>query len=580
MRIPYIPEEAPFSGDQRAWLAGFLAGLHSRAAMAGVAAAPAAEAKPATVLHLLYGTQTGNAEGLAEEAAKSARALGLDARLQPLDELTPEALTQMRQVLVVCSTYGEGEMPDGAQLFWEALSSETAPRLEDLRFAVLALGDTSYDGFCKAGKLLDMRLEQLGGRRLAPRLDCDLDYEAPAAAWLAATLPQIAEKGAALAPQAAAPKAAAQEGFTRKHPYSARLSVNRLLSGADSAKEIRHYEFDLGASNLAYEAGDALGVIPRNDPALVAEILTHLDAKSESAAPGHDRPLGRLLEDNFEIVTPSRDLIAAVEARAGHEELSHILRNGDREALDAWLWGRDLLDVLRLAPKGEFDAAAFLGLLKPLQHRAYSISSSPKAHPGEVHLTIASVRYMGEGRLHGGVCSTFLADRAGETAGIFLSPNKSFRPPADDSAPMIMVGPGTGIAPFRAFLEERRARGAAGRNWLFFGDQHRASDFIYGDELGEMSRAGLLTRLDLAFSRDQAEKIYVQTRMRENGKALFSWLEEGGCFYVCGDASRMAKDVDAALHEIIATHAGVSPEAATEYVNGLKREKRYLRDVY
>lgn len=585
MRIPYIPEEAPFSGDQRAWLAGFLAGLHSRAAM-GVgagAAAPAAEAKPATVLHLLYGTQTGNAEGLAEEAAKSARALGLDARVQSLDEMTPELLAGMRQALFVCSTYGEGEMPDGAQLFWEALSADAAPRLEDLRFAVLALGDTSYDGFCKAGKLLDMRLEQLGGRRIAARIDCDLDYEGPAAVWLSSTLPLVAEKGAA-APKAEAPKPAAPaaktEGFTRKHPYSARILTNRLLSGAESAKEIRHYEFELGASNLTYEAGDALGVVPRNDPALVAEILEHLGAKAEDAAPGHDRPLGRLLEERFEIVTPSRDFIAAVEARAGHEELSHVLRNGDREALDAWLWGRDLLDVLRLAPKGEMDAPTFLGLVKPLQHRAYSISSSPKAHPGEVHLTIASVRYMGEGRLHGGVCSTFLADRAEGTAGIFVSPNKSFRLPADDSAPLIMVGPGTGIAPFRAFLEERRARGAKGRNWLFFGDQRRASDFIYADELGEMSRSGLLTRLDLAFSRDQAEKIYVQTRMRENGKALFSWLEEGGCFTVCGDASRMAKDVDAALHEIIATHAGVSPEAATEYVNGLKREKRYLRDVY
>lgn len=581
MRLPYIPEEAPFSGDQRAWLAGFLAGLHSRAAMGGAAVAPAAAARPATVLHLLYGTQTGNSEGLAEEAAKSARALGLDARVQPLDEMTPEALAGMKQALFVCSTYGEGEMPDGAQLFWEALSSDAAPRLEDLRFAVLALGDTSYDGFCKAGKLLDMRLEQLGGRRLAPRLDCDLDYESPAAAWLSSTLPLVAEKGASVsAPKAEAPKPSAKEGFTRKHPYSARVLTNRLLSGADSAKEIRHFEFELGASGIAYEAGDALGVIPRNDPALVAEILAHLGAKAEDLAPGHDRPLGRVLEENFEIVTPSREFIAAVEARAGHEELSHVLRNGDREALDAWLWDRDLLDVLRLAPKGEMDAATFLGLVKPLQHRAYSISSSPKAHPGEVHLTVASVRYMSEGRMHGGVCSTFLADRAEGTAGVFLSPNKSFRVPADDSAPMIMVGPGTGIAPFRAFLEERRAREAKGRNWLFFGDQRRASDFIYADELGEMSRSGLLTRLDLAFSRDQAEKIYVQTRMRENGKALFSWLEEGGCFYVCGDASRMAKDVDAALHEIIATHAGVSPEAATEYVNGLKREKRYLRDVY
>ncbi|HEY0212502.1 MAG TPA: sulfite reductase subunit alpha [Paenirhodobacter sp.] len=573
MRIPYIPEDAPFSGDQRAWLAGFLAGLHSRQAMGATAVAPAAEAKPAQMLHVLFGSQTGNAEAMAETAAKSARGMGFDVTLAALDDVGMADLAAMSRVIVVCSTYGEGEMPDNAQLFWEALSGPMAPRLEQMQFAVLALGDTGYDGFCQAGKLLDVRLEQLGAHRLVARADCDVDYEEPAEGWLGTTLPLLSGD------RAAVPVVAEKTGWGRKNPYPAAITVNRRLSGEGSAKEIRHYEFDLGTSGLSYEAGDALGVMPLNDPDLAAQILAIVGATPETA--GTDgRPLLQALMDSHEIVTPSRELIKAVEARAGNEELSHVLKNGDREALEAWLWGRDTLDLLRLMPARALDAAAFTALLKPLQHRAYSISSSPRAHPGSVHLTIASVRYETGGRAHGGVCSTFLADRAVETAGVFVSPNKSFRVPSDNNAPMIMVGPGTGIAPFRAFLQERQARGAAGKNWLFFGDQHRASDFIYDAELSDMNHSGLLNRLDLAFSRDQAAKIYVQTRMRENGKALYGWLQDGGHFYVCGDATRMARDVDTALHEIIATQGGMTAEAATEYVNGLKREKRYLRDVY
>ncbi len=474
MRIPYIPEDAPFSGDQRAWLAGFLAGLHSRHAIGGTAVAPAAEAKPAQVLNVLFGSQTGNAEAMAETAAKSARAMGFDARLAALDDVGMADLAAMSRVIVVCSTYGEGEMPDNAQLFWEALSGPMAPRLEQVQFAVLALGDTGYDGFCQAGKLIDVRLEQLGAHRLTARADCDVDYEEPAEGWLGATLPLLSGTPAA----APAPVATEKTGWSRKNPYAARIAINRRLSGKGSVKEIRHYVFDLGASGLIYEAGDALGVMPRNDPDLAAQILAAVGATPET--PGaDDRPLIEALIERLEIVTPSRELIQAVEVRAGNDELSHVLKNGDREALEAWLWGRDTLDLLRLMPARALEAVAFAALLKPLQHRAYSISSSPKASPGSVHLTVASVRYETGGRVHGGVCSTFLADRAGDTAGVFVSPNKSFRVPVDDRVPMIMVGPGTGIAPFRAFLQERQARGAAGKNWLFFGDQHRASDFIY-----------------------------------------------------------------------------------------------------
>ncbi|WP_439622105.1 sulfite reductase subunit alpha [Shinella sp.] len=585
MKIPYIPEDAPFNADQRAWLSGFLAGLHSRLAIETPAVAAASAPTKAASLHILYGTQTGNAERVAMDAAAIARSLGLAPEVTGLDDIGMAELAAMQRLIVVTSTYGEGEMPDNAQLFWEALSAAAAPRLEGLRFGVLALGDTGYDGFCQAGKLIDMRLEQLGATRILVRRDCDIDYEDPAAAWIGEALPLAAATAdtdgiAVVAQPLAAAPAREVSGWNRKNPYPARLAVNRRLSGSASGKEIRHYEFDLGDSGLTYEAGDALGVMPVNDPALVRLLLSRLGADPQ--APVGDVPLETLLTTKVEISTPSRDLIAEVERQAGNEELTHVLRNGDKEALDAFLWGKDICDLVALAPNGAFSPAEFTALLKPLQHRAYSISSSPHAAAASVHLTIASVRYHADGRDRGGVCSTFLADRVAQdgTAGIFVSQNKSFRLPADNDAPVIMVGPGTGIAPFRAFLQERRTRAAKGRNWLFFGDQHRASDFIYEDELAEMSRDGLLTRLDLAFSRDQQEKIYVQTRMRENGKALYAWLEDGASFYVCGDASRMARDVDSALADIIATHGGMTADRAADYIAGLKREKRYLRDVY
>ncbi|MEM9658744.1 MAG: sulfite reductase subunit alpha, partial [Planctomycetota bacterium] len=333
---------------------------------------------------------------------------------------------------------------------------------------------------------------------------------------------------------------------------------------------------------LTYHAGDALGVRPVNAPDLVELWLQRLGASRDTTIPGQDLPLGELLSRSLEISTPSRELVEAVAQTIKTSELYHVFSTGDSEAIDGYLWGKDSLDLLDLDNSISFDPATVVGWLKPLQHRAYSISSSPNTHPGEVHLTVAAVRWTHNDRPHRGVCSTYLADHASVEAevGVFFLPNKSFRIPEDDATPMVMVGPGTGIAPFRAFLEERRHRGATGTNWLFFGDQHRESDFIYEEEISQMSASGLLTRLDLAFSRDQADKIYVQHRMRENGKDLYALLEEGGHFYVCGDASRMARDVDAALHEIIEKQGAKSPETAVEYVNTLKREKRYVRDVY
>lgn len=556
MKIPYIPEDAPFNGDQKYWLAGFLAGLHSRLLVLEDKQQPAAGtgAAATTQLHILYGSQTGNAEALAQTAAKSARAKGLVPVVQALGDVDLDVFATMRHVLIVTSTYGEGEMPDNAQLFWDAISASTAPRLEQMHFAVLAIGDTGYDGFCQAGKFIDMRLEQLGAKRVVDRIDCDIDFEEPSSEWLNSSMPQFAASaGSSGTVLESAPEAPVIPGSNKSNPYAAALITNKRLSGEQSAKDIRHFEFDLSDSGLKYEAGDALGVIPVNEPSLVSLLLTQLNADYETPVPGFDRSLGDLLTYQFEISEPSRKLIEWVGQNTTNQELRHVLQHDDKDALGVWLWGKDTLDLLQLELTRTLAVPEFVALLRPLQHRAYSISSSSKAHPDQVHLTVASVRYHSGGRNRGGVCSTYLAERVrrGEKPAIFISPNKSFRVPANNSAPLIMVGPGTGIAPFRAFLQERQATGAQGKNWLFFGDQHQEHDFIYQDELLAWRDNGLLTRLDLAFSRDQEKKIYVQSRMLEQGAELYAWLQEGAYFYVCGDASRMAKDVDNALYEVV-----------------------------
>lgn len=585
MKIPYIPEDAPFNGDQKYWLAGFLAGLHSRLLVLEdkqqVAAGTGAAAT--TQLHILYGSQTGNAEALAQTAAKSARAKGLVPVVQALGEVDLDVFATMRHVLIVTSTYGEGEMPDNAQLFWNAISASTAPRLEQMHFAVLAIGDTGYDGFCQAGKFIDMRLEQLGAKRVYDRIDCDIDYEEPSNAWLNSSMPQFASSaGSSGTVLDSAPEAPVIPGSNKSNPYAAALVTNKRLSGEQSAKDIRHFEFDLTDSGLKYEAGDALGVIPVNEPSLVSLLLTQLNADYQTPVSGFDRSLGDLLTYQFEISEPSRKLIEWVGQNTTNQELRHVLQHDDKDALGVWLWGKDTLDLLQLELTRSLSVSEFVALLRPLQHRAYSISSSSKAHPNQVHLTIASVRYHSGGRNRSGVCSTYLAERVrrGEKPAIFISPNKAFRVPSNTNAPLIMVGPGTGIAPFRAFLQERQVAGAQGKNWLFFGDQHQEHDFIYREELTAWQESGLLTRLDLAFSRDQDKKVYVQSRMLEQGAELYAWLQEGAYFYVCGDASRMAKDVDSALYEIVRQYGGLSSERAADYIDQLKKEKRYLRDVY
>jgi sulfite reductase (NADPH) flavoprotein alpha-component len=579
MKTPVIPDHAPFSDAQRAWLSGYFTGMYNHMQQtAGTVTASTSQA-----VHILYGTQTGNAESIAHDAAAKAKLHGLLPIVKGMDEVSVDDMAAMSQLLLITSTYGEGAMPDNAEMLWEAMQSSTAPQLPALQFAVLALGDTSYDLFCQAGIDWDNRLAALGATRLLDRVDCDVDFEAPAEKWLSDIIPLMSGGSQTVAVVDATP-AQGKPLYNRKNPFPARLTANRLLTSAESSKETRHYEISISGSGLHYEAGDALCVIPSNCPDLVAAIIAALNCRGDEdeTVNGELMSFADALQHQFEIKQPSKELLAEIASRSGDATLNGLLQGTDKDALSDYLWGRDVLDLLLQYPDMDISAAEFLRLLKPLQHRAYSISSSSLLHPESVHLTVASVRYDAHGRSHKGVCSTYLADLvSNETpVNVFFTPNNSFRVPQDDQLPMIMVGPGTGIAPFRAFLQERAGRKASGKNWLFFGDRNAATDFIYRDEIEAYQASGLLTRLDLAFSRDQAEKIYVQDRMREHGVELFAWLEQGGYFFVCGDAYHMAKDVDQALHDIIRQHGQRSDSEAIDYVNGLKKTKRYVRDVY
>ena len=580
MKAPFIPLNAPYSDTQRAWLSGFFAGMHSHM----LHSAGSVNQANARTLHILFGSQTGNSESLANDAAASAKSHGLLPVVKSMDEVDVNQLAKMDYLLIITSTYGEGAMPDNAEMLWEAASNDDAPRLENLNYSVLALGDTSYDLFCQAGIDWDNRLLELGAKRLYDRVDCDVDFEAPAEKWISEVVPLMAEGAETVAVLDTTTTQSAKSAYNRKNPFPAKMQVNRIVTALDSSKETRHYEISIAGSGLSYEAGDAMCVIPSNCPQLVDGILKALGCSGNEEEPinGELMPFSEALRTHFEIKLPSKELLEEIAKRSGDQELNALLNGADKDRLNDYLWGRDTLDLLLQFPSMEFSAAEFLRLLKPLQHRAYSISSSGKQYPDSVHLTVASVRYDAHGRQHKGVCSTFLADLVGETTDvrIFFTPNNNFRVPNDNSLPMIMVGPGTGIAPFRAFLQEREYRKAPGKNWLFFGDRNASTDFIYREEIEAMQASGLLTKLDLAFSRDQAEKIYVQDRMLENGAELFAWLEQGGYFFVCGDAYRMAKDVDQALIEVIRIHGNMSATEAVEYVNQMKKDKRYVRDVY
>jgi len=596
---PHIPETAPFTLEQRAWLNGFLAGLLSHDAPDPAVSWPreGASAKPAEPLLILFGSQMGTAEGLARRVAREAEQRAFAPRVLPLNDYEQANLAQARQAIIISSTWGDGDPPDNAAQFWSWLNSNGAPRLENLRFAVLGLGDRNYSDFCGASRKFDSRLEALGASRLVPRGECDVDYESAARSWLDGLWEQL---GRAIGPAARSlePRAnlvvngyhapnsrngAPAPRYGKSNPFPARLLRNVLLNKPGSAKEVRHYELSLEGSGLTYEVGDALGVMPSNCPELVDRLLAALRLPADQIVEveGISLPWREALTRHFDITRPSPELPAAVAKAAPDGPLAALLAPERAADLQQWLRGRDLLDLVRDLP-APFSVPELLPMLRKLAPRLYSISSSPKAHPDEVHLTVSAVRFECLGRARKGVASTFLADRLGEagSVSVYLQPSPGFKLPLNGDTPIIMIGPGTGIAPFRAFLEERQSIGAKGSNWLFFGDQQRATDFLYEDQLTAWLKDGHLTRLELAFSRDQAEKVYVQDRMLENAAELWSWLETGAHVYVCGDAARMARDVEAVLHRIVEAAGGKTADEAKAYLTTLKSEKRYQRDVY
>ncbi|MEQ7917599.1 bifunctional nitrate reductase/sulfite reductase flavoprotein subunit alpha [Xanthomonas sp. WHRI 1810A] len=528
-----------------------------------------------TALTLLWASQTGNAEALAQRFGRRLRSAGIAIDVRAMDSFPAAQLAEVNNLILISSTFGDGESPDNGQAFWQSLSEREA-RLDRLNYAVLALGDPSYERFCQHGKHLEQRLESLGAASLLPRVDCDPEFDAPADAWFKALQQAL---GLDIPDSIADESAPSVALHTRSSPLLSGLSLNRRLNAHGAQKDTRQFALSLGDSGFRYEAGDALGVWPRNCPELVDEVLHHtgLDPDQTVILEKHgDVPLREALARHVEIARPHVDTLQFIAERSASPELKRLLDDTYKAALKDWLWGRQLADVLQAFPV-QCSAEDLIGALKPMQPRSYSIASSAKAHPDEVHLTVSTVRY-GKRK---GVSSTFLADRAEQDqVPIFLQPSKHFRVPDDGEVPMIMIGPGTGVAPFRGFLQERQVRGDRGRNWLFFGEQHQATDFYYRDELQGMHSDGLLTRLSLAFSRDQGEKIYVQHRIEQQGAELWRWLQEGARLYVCGDATHMAKDVDVALRHAIALHGGMSEERAAEQLRQLAEQKRYVRDVY
>ncbi|MCG8528290.1 MAG: assimilatory sulfite reductase (NADPH) flavoprotein subunit [Opitutales bacterium] len=615
-----IPDNAPFtreetewldhfftqmSPEQATWLNGFVSGFQayqltdsgvaqSQPSPGGLAiqqpqVSSVAE-KP--TLMVLFGSESGNAEALAADTKKLAQKSGFKATLLDMADSDPAKLSKESNVMVIISTWGEGDPPERATGYYQKFMAADAPRVDGLNFAVLGLGDTSYEHFCQMGKDFDKKLEELGGNRIQDRIDCDVDYEDAANKWIDDALKafsansETAQEPVWEVSEASAPVSPAQkEVYGKKNPFPAELTDRVVLNGTGSGKETLHLELSLQGSGIEYQPGDALAVLPVNDHDVVTEIVQVAglsDDQPVTNKKGESVKLHNFIMEECDATVLSKVFIEKYNGFAQSDELTELLKPENKPKLQEFIWGREIVDLLIDYPVENLSADNLTSLMRRLPPRLYSIASSQRATPDEVHLTVAAVRYFAHRRHRKGVCSTFLADRIkiGDTVPVYVQPNKHFKLPESGDAPVIMVGPGTGIAPFRAFLQERETTEASGKNWLFFGDQHFTTDFLYQLELQDFFKDGIVTKIDTAFSRDTPEKVYVQHRMLEKGKEIYQWLEEDGYFYVCGDASKMAPDVHGALKSILQSEGSMSEDAAEEYLDNLKKQKRYQRDVY
>ena len=567
---------------QTAWVSGYLAGVSQGPV---TAAAPTQSAGQS--LTILVGSQTGNAKGVAQELAEQATAKGIPNKLVSMADYKVKAIKDESHVIVVASTNGEGEAPDDAIDLHAFLASKKAPKLDGLKFAVLGLGDSSYEFFCQTGKDFEQRLQALGGEIISDRLDADVDYQEVTQAWfdkaLTAVEATLEKAGTSTTAAVATGTIVTENKYNKQNPFSASLLTSQKITGDRSAKDVRHIEIDLEGSDLHYTAGDALGVWFKNDQNMVDELIEKLglDATKEVTVGDKKIALKDALIEEYELTGTHPAFIEGYAALTENEALQKLAE--DKNACRDFANNNQIVDVVTATGNDKVTEENFVALLRRSSPRLYSIASSQTEVEDEVHLTVGAVVFENEaGQQRGGSASTFLSHRLeeGEEVKVFIEDNHNFRLPANPDTPVIMVGPGTGIAPFRAFMQEREASEATGKNWLLFGDQTFNEDFLYQVEWQTHLKSGLLTKLDLAFSRDQAEKIYVQDRLKENAAEVFKWLQDGAHFYVCGDANRMAKDVQTALIDIISKQGKLSLEDAEEYLTELRQAKRYQRDVY
>lgn len=589
--LPLNPEQlarlqaatTDFTPTQLAWVSGYFWGVLNQ--QSGAAVAVPAQAAEVPSITLISASQTGNARRVAEALRDDLLAAKLNVKLVNAGDYKFKQIAAEKLLVVVTSTQGEGEPPEEAVALHKFLFSKKAPKLDGTAFAVFGLGDTSYEFFCQSGKDFDSKLAELGAERLLDRVDADVEYQTAAAEWRARVVEVLKARAPVAAPAQLATSGAVNDihtsPYTKEAPLSATLSVSQKITGRDSEKDVRHIEIDLGDSGLRYQPGDALGVWYQNDPQLVKELVELLWLKGDEpvTVDGKTLPLAEALEWHFELTVNTATIVENYATLTRSESLLPLV--GDKAQLQQYAAATPIVDMVRFSP-AQLDAEALIGLLRPLTPRLYSIASSQAEVESEVHVTVGVVRYEIEGRARAGGASSFLADRVEEDGEVrvFIEHNDNFRLPANPETPVIMIGPGTGIAPFRAFMQQRAADGAQGKNWLFFGNPHFTEDFLYQVEWQSYVKEGLLTRIDLAWSRDQQQKVYVQDKLREQGAELWRWINDGAHIYVCGDANRMAKDVEHTLLEVIAEYGAMDAEAADEFLSELRVERRYQRDVY